>query len=345
MLAGRELAATAGAGQARAPAGRMSHTGAGRSMASVSLPYHTKFSVAPDLDAHVLLKTPGWFHSLPNRSSGPCRVSNNAKPWEEANGKLSALVALCPTPPRSGVPLPSVRSNMPHYTRRAASTPTFAACIPPIYGSRVQTSDVAQHRMHHRRLGVSHTYLYVVNMSWTWTAQPLEDVTLLYLPWVSDFVLHSRGQKWQVNDCIHRAAVDGYTWVLSIDLDEFLMLGASYPGESTGGSMNTNVLAALTARHPTADVLTLGTRLVADVHTSINETLPFCQTCKPFSWANKLLAGVHMVDNAPCGAGQPLCLGPHGQRKHLVRASSVYVCDIRIAPAHRTLLPCAASTP
>ena len=101
--------------------------------------------------------------------------------------------------------------------------PSVALCIPPVYNN-ISAARVMMHIDHHMRLGVGHVFLYVAEQGWSLPTEPVY-VTQINMVWLHRYpIVTQRGQGWQMNDCIHRAAHRGWEWVLSIDIDEFVFL-------------------------------------------------------------------------------------------------------------------------
>jgi len=70
---------------------------------------------------------------------------------------------------------------------------------------------------------VGHFLVYNVEPGWQLRTRP-PHTTQINLPWVPTHQTSSRGQSWQVQDCIHRSAERGWEWALNIDIDEYLIV-------------------------------------------------------------------------------------------------------------------------
>lgn len=252
------------------------------------LVHHTTHVVHPAQSVHVAVNTSGT--TLPSK---PCATRFVGDPHRG----LDVLVSLCPTVPRHHTTLPT------------RASPSIALCIPPVY--TLQFDTVRAHIQHHRQAGVNAgTFLYVAEESIyrSWRFDAALQVQMLFLPWLAAFFLHQRGQNWQINDCIHRAASQGIDWTLNIDIDEWLCLGLF-------GS-----LAELIRRVAGAstDVLTFGSRASVRFDAKMAASEPiYCLPCK---------RGVCIVDGRV--TPRDLCTRHHGRRKHLLRTRSVWVANI-----------------
>ena len=122
----------------------------------------------------------------------------------------------------------SPRSVGARHAARGASGAPIAMCIAPLYNvHRLNRHAVAQHLAHHAALGIAHTFLYTIDppatlVSRLGSSRPA--ITGLHMQWVHRLHVHSRGQNWMNNDCVHRAGAHGFAWALSIDIDEFVFL-------------------------------------------------------------------------------------------------------------------------
>ena len=141
---------------------------------------------------------------------------------------------------------------------------TVAMCVAPLYNvKRLSPAAISQHISYHTILGVAHTWLYTVDRPAALIARLGEQpATALYMPWVWKLTVHSRAQNFMNNDCVHRAGAHGFGWALSIDLDEFIFLGArtptlslllASPSHSSGRRNEVD--------NTTSQVLTLGSRI------------------------------------------------------------------------------------
>jgi hypothetical protein len=96
----------------------------------------------------------------------------------------------------------------------------IALCVPPLYGAPAVVHTAVRHAAYHQSLGVSWTFLY----STFETHDFAENTTLLHVAWVHQVRTHQRGQLFQINDCLHRAASLGFKWTLNLDTDEHVVL-------------------------------------------------------------------------------------------------------------------------
>jgi len=192
----------------------------------------------------------------------------------------------------------------------------IALCIPPLYGADTgeATAAAERHIWYHRQLGVSRTFLYTTLQHDGW--RPPRDTTLLFMPWVNDFTVHSRAQNWQINDCIQRTAALGIGWALNIDIDEYVVLP---PGRQT-------LLDLLRTEGNSSDVITFGSRRGSSI-------------------------GAASASPPDCGGGGAhdpnFCPAHLGHRKHLSRTAAVwsanvhYVANCKGGPCRQTNLSAA----
>ena len=230
---------------------------AATSIERLSLPWHTQHAVGRST-VHVLLSTTP--HTEP-----PCLASCERRTIREWADQQDVIVALCDSSGGSECN-PTLANDRP-----PVDPASVALCFPALYGDMASALVGAGRNIrHHQRLGVSHTFLYAdASHLYTrgsgqrdtllddWTPRGLGNVSLFYLPWLSDFRMHSRGQTWQVNDCIHRAAARGFGWTLNIDLDELVVLP---DGESLLGLINVR-------QRDDVDVYIFGSRQACNVST------------------------------------------------------------------------------
>ena len=162
----------------------------------------------------------------------------------------------------------------------------IAYCIPPLYN--IDGYDkIKSHIQYYQALGIDKTYVYHTNCD----TIPLEldNTTNICMPWVSDIKIHQRGQVWQVNDCIQRAALDGFGWTLHVDIDEYLHL----PSQT--------LLSHYTSLHNRSDAISFG---------SLRKNRITCHR-----W------------NSNRTYPNQLCPGANGWRKNLVKTSTVKVAQ------------------
>lgn len=114
-----------------------------------------------------------------------------------------------------------------HHHAPSASSARTAYCVPPLYAVNNYTmhtllDDIA----YHEALGVAHTFVYLSDCGDTarsvapYMARTSGRVTWLCLDWLSRHHIWSRGQSWQINECVHRARNLGFDWVMNKDFDE-----------------------------------------------------------------------------------------------------------------------------
>ena len=262
---------------------------------------------------------------------GHCSTRWAGYRWEDSAGKTPVGVALCP---------PTGRSNRTRWVQPGAAS--VAMCIPGVYGAHITQEDVLRHHRYHRQLGVSHTFLYVANMSWRLPSS-VRHVSVLYTPWVHDHRLHSRGQLWHINDCIHRAGRVGFAWTLNIDLDEWLYLlprgrlHQSAPRDPIDPPSAT--LHGFLRRQPASvDVITLGSRTVSNWSTAtLAGTRPKCTR-----WSSMLPHTVFGGIRDALGVSAAVCVGPQGHRKHLTRTNRIWACHVHVCE-HCQRGPCVVS--
>jgi len=192
-------------------------------------------------------------------------------------------------------------------------------------------------------LGVDHAYVY--------TMIPLNHLsgsggglTVVSMTWASSTSLHQRGQNWQINDCVHRAAADGFDWSLSVDLDEALMFAGadSLPSPWIPWSWKWipwrrkppgSVKAFLQRKRFHPDVYTFGSDL----------------TTEPADYERYKLVGAHrgvttcLVKNLTSGVlanrqvgAKEVCVGWQGRRKALMQTRRVFVANIHFTRQCRT---------
>ena len=239
-----------------------------------------------------------------------CRVTNVG---DQGPRGADVFVAACHSNPhRDHLPLPTPqphkfaatkitakranqgRSLLAHENHRGrSSTPRIAMCVPPLYGN-VTTTQVWNHIDYHMASGVEHTYLYLTNCS----AMEQTDVglhpntTTMCMEWILYVRMHQRAQNWANNDCIQRTASDGYDLVLTIDLDEHLVIhhGLTLP--------------QLVSGLPHADVYTFGSKKFK------SNVRNYVTTC----------LGSHM--------NHDVCQRQYGWRKHMVRPQAIWAANI-----------------
>jgi len=207
-------------------------------------------------------------------------------------------------------------------------------CIPPLYGNFSAVLDQAsQHISYHQQLGVDHTFLYAAPADKDAAAldrwRVPKGVTLLQLPWLDAFPVWQRGQNFQINDCVHRAAARGFEWVLSLDIDEWLVLPP-----------RTRSLHELVRAAGSVDVFSFGSRRAATVQAAAdapscpplalhmeqhNRTLAYMQK---MGLCNGTCADAHVhIPSFTC-CSMHMCVGALGHRKHLLRAASAFAANI-----------------
>lgn len=173
-----------------------------------------------------------------------------------------------------------------------------------------------RHILYHRKLGVRWVYLYTafaLPAALTLGQLQLEGVTLLHLPWIERVPhIHSRGQNWQIQDCVHRAASRGYAWALNIDVDEFVIL---HPQPT--------LIAFVLARGRWADAFTFGSRNAPTIRQASTANV----TCM---WRK-------------AGVSSGLCLGYRGMRKHLSRTHNVWTLRIHNVDRCKSTAGCRAT--
>ena len=117
---------------------------------------------------------------------------------------------------------------------------TVAACVPAIYGMNMDPTHHKIGRLDplgqletfmatHRALGVDHFFLYACDAaSVNHSSVRRSDTTVLFTPFCNreQARMIQRGQPFTINDCIHRAAAQRFSWVVSMDIDERLSVGS-----------------------------------------------------------------------------------------------------------------------
>lgn len=234
-----------------------------------------------------------------------CRQTTASRRWNEIGLPIS--VALCP-----------LTNETSRASRENAGSVRAALCIPAIYGKlpvdggKSPTPEgILQHHRLNRQLGFAHTYVYVANSSWRLPPPVPPGITLLYTPWVNGMHVATRGQVWQNNDCLHRAAADGFAWALLADADELL----SVP-----------VHEVLSAQSEAVDIVSIG---LQQVH---NRTLAGLAAAQPSCNSVPLFDGWLRQNKWSIfdwlGISENVCLGASGRRKNLVRTRTVWACHI-----------------
>ena len=175
-----------------------------------------------------------------------------------------------------------------------AGQPRIAYCVPPLYNNAAL--DIQSHLDYYRTLGIDGIYLYHTDCNTTL----FEKVTNICMPWIRNIKIHQRGQLWQVNDCNYRAAIDGFSWTLHMDIDERLRLP---PNQS---------LAHYTSLHKKSDAISFGSMRNGKI------------TC--FRW--KYDDRNHITR---------LCPEANGWRKYIMKLSTVRVAEThKIATCYDT---------
>ena len=230
-----------------------------------------------------------------------CRQTTASRWWGEIG--LPVTVALCP----SAVERPP---------REQAGPARAAVCVPAIYGKlpadggkSPTPDDILQHHRRNQNLGFAHTYVYVANSSWRLPPPAPPGLTLLYTPWVDGMRVATRGQVWQNNDCLHRAAADGFDWVLLADADELL----SVPVDEV-----------LSAQDESVDVVSIGLQQVHNrTAAGVAAAQPSCNSVPLFDlWLRRHKWGLFDW----LGISEQVCLGGNGRRKNLVRTKRAWAC-------------------
>lgn len=227
----------------------------------------------------------------------------------------------------------------------AAGMSGIAMCVPPLYGTDLTLESLRHHANHHRRLGVEWTFLYlasrraphassnVIQQAARGLAMTAPNVTLLRLPWLWEFPLHQRGQTWQINDCIHRAASTRFEWTLNIDVDEFVFLyRPRVPHLAENALMTIPQLIERTSTFKTS-VISLGSRIVKEFVP--NGTLGMSERAH-------VRGGLIYCWNARRVYTPWLCSKHWGRRKHLTRTQHVWFAAVHEA-THCKAGPCAVS--
>ena len=270
--------------------------------------------------------TPHSIHVFVNTSDVALPQSCKTRFAGDPQGGLDVGVALCGD------------SDGAASTRAPASTsPSFAMCIPALYGDAASYAAITRHLHHHQRLGVQHSFLYV-HAKWlaespasrNGTRLASHNVSLLSLAWLSRFKLHQRGQLFQINDCIHRAASRGLTWTLNIDLDEFAFLyevvnprKPHLTGDAHAIQLGT--LVEQEGSKSNASVLTFGARFVKSFVE--NGTLAAVTSAK-----SHLLGGLIFCLSSRHVWVAWTCSGYLGRRKHLTHTKRVWLAGIHHVP-------------
>ena len=227
----------------------------------------------------------------------------------------------------------------------AAGMSGIAMCVPPLYGTDLTLESLRHHANHHRRLGVEWTFLYlasrraphassnVIQQAARGLAMTAPNVTLLRLPWLWEFPLHQRGQTWQINDCIHRAASTHFEWTLNIDVDEFVFLyRPRVPHLAESALMTIPQLIEQTSTFKTS-VISLGSRIVKEFVP--NGTLGMSERAH-------VRGGLIYCWNARRVYTPWLCSKHWGRRKHLTRTQHVWFAAVHEA-THCKSGPCVVS--
>ena len=126
------------------------------------------------------------------------------------------------------------------------------------------------------------------------------DTTVVLSPWCMTAPLLARGQNFQLNDCVHRAAAAGIEWVLFCDVDELLVARPGYR------------LRALLANRK-FDVYSFGALRV-------------------WRWPNGSIVTYRTDCSRPNSMPRDLCIAKDGHRKMLVRARRVWAANIHEIP-------------
>jgi hypothetical protein len=161
----------------------------------------------------------------------------------------------------------------------------IAYCIPPIYN--MDLGRLSADITYHKNMGIEHAYIYDAECQ---RSIHIPESTHLCMNWTRTVRIHQRGQNWHINDCIHRAADDGWEWVLTKDVDEHLTFARP---------MSINDLVATNA-----DVYTFG-RVYENGQTACTD---------------KRYAGTSDRTH--------LCLRWGGYRKYIVRTNAVWYANI-----------------
>ena len=177
------------------------------------------------------------------------------------------------------------------------------------------STQVAEFMQHHRSVGIAHFFVYICDDGFGRSQDSLQasDTTVLHTPFCSTVNMTMRAQNWMINECIQRAAAAHYEWVLSSDIDERL-------GLRDGLS-----LSALLDDHRADDVLSLGSVL-------------------RWRHPNGSVAGTRLHCETGGFRDRYMCLGYEGHRKHLTRASRLFVANLHFVQSSKRWKQCRNGT-
>ena len=294
---------------------------------------------------HILLNTTGtdadtgadaYTHAYTHEHLAGCQLDATAPDSSASTGHTpSTRVALCHED------APQSSSQPAHAASQGFTHASVALCIPPLYG-KVSPAVLHAHIAHHKRIGVGHAYFYTTPALHCGSKLELAEVarnaegavSVFDLPWVDkykgmqSFHGNSGAQVWALNDCIHRAAADGFEWSLNVDLDEFLFLNGAH---DIGGllqiaqhELDEEPWLSFGGHRAPMEVVTFGSRRARSPH--ILALLP------PANFSTS--AGDAFLP-PDCDSRPPprhirtdTCPGWHGHRKHLVRTHSVFLAVV-----------------
>lgn len=193
------------------------------------------------------------------------------------------------------------RCGGPAPKQNAARSGGLAYCVPPLYPP-LASQTVLQDVRSQQRLGVRHTYIYDTDCA---TPYNFPHVTHLCMRWAHNVLIPDRGQNWMINECLLRAASDGWEWALMKDVDESIVFrtppSVSYP-------------LSVLARRSDVDVITFG---------RMYDGAPQCSSSW-WGWGawGAWIAWLRGKSVQSIEDDRYMCLGSRGRRKWMSRTTN-----------------------
>lgn len=274
---------------------------------------------------------------------GPCCVSQNDTVCQHlmpcSNGisvvgdghdeAWDVVVAKCIDERAAAVDACATTIQVPKERRRGEFS--TAVCVPFFYGEMFNPRTFfffASWVAHYRSLGANRVYIYSKGAAPGWVARALAmlgTAEALELVWVHlDFDFGSiwyHGQNWALNDCHKRSLADGFSWTLSIDLDEMLAFAAP----------RTSIAEYLKSLGRAVDVVDFGSVVTPLTRRCGSAQTYYCGALPPPKTSPLNVPGsvtCHDPELPPRMPSADLCIRAKGHRKHLTSTSSVLKLNI-----------------
>ena len=211
-------------------------------------------------------------------------------------------------------------------------SPATAACVPTFFGQYLEERMrpfIKDWLDHQKKIGIEDLYLYSEADMPGWLPDLIDENKVTWIK--MNFPLEGmwyHGQNWALNDCLKRALTEGFSRVLSVDLDEFLHF-------DTYDDTADTYFKSLSNRHD-LEIITFGA-------TESNKKTDHLRDCAS-NERRSCQATPPPLDDVVCFRGQPTdrdyegdapqdkCPKWHGHRKHIVSTPKVLIMDIHGPP-------------